>query len=242
MQTRLSLAAKKREGLLAQIGAEVFRGGFQLLDPKVTTPHDPEVYEITLIVEGPEPAVPQLKVNLKALEGVFEVDNVFPENGGGAAAPADLEARLQAAFAAVVDSYPHIATPVQEFASSLDAAVRPAAVFSLGQRVGKREYKKSFSLGSPLKLELALRRMAVLALRPFARAESEGSSVRVLSCPFCINLRAAEPCCDFLAGFLQGLLEANPLTAGVRVKEVRCRACGDPDCTFSCTLERGGMA
>lgn len=184
-------------------------------------------------------------MSLQALEGVFEVADLFPENGGRAPAPdapADFKSRLQAAFGAVVDSYPHIATPVQEFATSLDAAIRPAAVFTLGRRVGKREYKKSFSLGSPLKLELALRRMAVLALRPFARAEAEGSSVRVLTCPFCINLRAAAPCCDFLAGFLQGLLEANPATAGVQVKEVQCRACGQGDCTFSCTIERGGMA
>jgi predicted hydrocarbon binding protein len=236
MKIKLSLVARKRVGILAQIASEVFREDFQLIDQKIASLSDPEFYDLTLFLEGPGPAATRLEASLAALDGIVKVENASLAEQAPARAPVeDLAPRLQAAFVEVVEAFPHLAGPVQRFAASLDGANRRRALFSLGDRVGRREYKKRFSLGSPLKLDLALRRIAVPALRPIAKADVTESTVRVPNCPFCINLRTAEPCCDFLAGFLQGLLDANPGTSGLRVQEHRCKACGHAECTFSCT-------
>ncbi len=195
---------------------------------------------------------------LRALDGVFKVNNGSPPAPPSSLSPPsplslplpspplesrraeadNLETRLQAAFVEVVDAFPQVVGPVQRFANSLAGATRREAVFRLGQRTGRREYKRSFSLGSPLKLEPALRRMLVPALRPFAKAVATDSTLSVPDCPFCINLQAAEPCCDFLRGFLQGFLDVNPGTPGLRVAEVRCKACGHAECSFTCAAAR----
>jgi|GEM_PF-878005 len=257
MKFMISLVTRKKAGMLALIASEVFRADCQLIDQTTTTLRDPEFCDMTLTLEGSEAAAERVRSGLETMDGVLKVGNHYVPAAPGVPAPsatparpaapvagrpaaaADLEARLQAALAEVVDAYPQIVGPVQRFANSLEGASRREAMFRLGQRVGRREYKKGFSLGSPLKLDLALRRMVVPALRPFARAEAQDTSLRVPDCPFCINLRAAEPCCDFLGGFLQGFLDANPSTQGLRVKELQCKACGHAECSFSCIPARG---
>lgn len=248
MKFMISLVARKRSGMLAQVATEVFRADCQLLDQSIAMLRDPEFWDLTLTLEGSEAAAERMRAGLEALDGVLKVGNptapAAPAGAAGAAAgrPAstvDIETRLQAALAEIVDAFPQIVDPVQRFAAAFEGAARREASFRLGQRMGRREYKRSFALGSPLKLELALRRMVVPALRPFAKAEVQEATVRVPNCPFCINLRAAEPCCDFLGGFLQGFLDAHPGTPGLRVREVQCKACGQAECSFSCLPARG---
>src|SRR5258708_3391116 len=213
--------------MLAQIAAEVFRADCQLVGQKMAASGDPETYDLTLGMEGPASAAGRLMAGLRALDGVFKVNNGSTPSPPSSLSPPsplssplpsppfesrraeadNLETRLQAAFVEVVDAFPQVVGPGQRFANSLAGATRREAVFRLGQRTGRREYKRSFSLGSPLKLEPALRRMLVPALRPFAKAVATDSTLSVPDCPFCINLQAAEPCCDFLRGFLQGFLD-----------------------------------
>jgi predicted hydrocarbon binding protein len=238
LRITLSVVAKKRSGMLAQIAAEVFRADCQLLDQKMAAKGDPELYDLTLVLDGPDGAAARVSAGLAALDGVVMVGDASPPLESRRPVAENLEARLQAAFVEVVDAFPHIVGPVQRFANALDGAGRKEAMFRLGQRTGRREYKKRFSFGSPLKLDLALRRMLVPALSPFAKATAVDSTLSVPDCPFCINLRAAEPCCDFLGGFLQGFLDANPATPGLRVKELRCKACGQAECSFSCLPAR----
>ncbi len=245
MKIVLSVVATKKVGMLAQIAVEVFRADCQLIDQKMAAVDDPQIYDLTLVLEGSETAASRVIAGLRALDGVVRVEDraaAAPAPPAGArarrGAADNLEARLQAAFVEVIDAFPQIVGPVQKFANSLEGASRKEAVFRLGQRAGRREYKRNFSLGSPLKLELALRRMLTPAVRPFAKAVAGDSALSLPDCPFCINLHAAEPCCDFLGGFLQGFLDANPGTPGMRVKEVRCKACGDAECSFSCTPVR----
>jgi predicted hydrocarbon binding protein len=236
MKIELSLVAKKRVGVLAQIATEVFRLDFQLIDQNIATLKDPEFYDLTLILEGPAAAAGRLIATLRTLDAVVKLDDRSGAERTFEAAPIDdLAPRLQAAFVQVAAAFPDVAGPVQRFAASLGSANRRRALYSLGERLGRREYQKRFALGSPLKLDLALRRIAVPAVRPFAKADVVESTLRVRSCPFCINLHSAEPCCDFLAGFLNGLLEGNPGTPSVRVRELWCKACGHPECAFSCT-------
>jgi predicted hydrocarbon binding protein len=142
------------------------------------------------------------------------------------APPVDVEA----AMAEIVAAFPAVAERVRGLARALPAASRSETLSSLGERLGRREYQRSYALGSPLKLEHALRRMVLPAVRQLARADLAGSALRVTECPFCAASRAEPPGCDFLVGFVRGLLHAAPATAGTMVREARCRAAGGPCC------------
>src|ERR1700730_3237654 len=114
----LSVVARKRVGMLAQIAVEVFRADCQLLDQKMASSGDPEIYDLTLILEGPESAAVRVQAGLRALDGVMgvmKVDDGSPPPESRRAAADNMEARLQAAFTEVVDAFPQIVGPVQRF-------------------------------------------------------------------------------------------------------------------------------
>ena len=57
-----------------------------------------------------------------------------------------------------------------------------------------------------------------------------GTDVTVADSPFCGTGKTA--CCEFLTGFMQGFLDAGPLTQNTRVHKAECRAKGDSRCTY----------
>lgn len=230
MQSTVSVVVRRQPGLLAQIVSAVLREGCKLINQNVVATTDAELQRFTLTLEIPESAAGSVA---QVLRGFGEL---VPEQRGSArTAAAPAEASLETVFAELVDSYPAIGGRVQRLALSLPAAERAAALSALGERLGRREYLANYSLGSPLKLEAALRRMVAPALRRMAKIEVDGFAVRLPDCPFCTGLRGTEPSCDFLTGFLKGFLDAAPATAGTAVRETHCHAAGDRVCEFVCT-------
>jgi predicted hydrocarbon binding protein len=223
MQNTFSILVSRRPGLLAQIVSALVREGCKLERQAVSQAGDPSLQRFTVTVEGPETIVH----NLPRL--LFRFGDVEKQNDGVAAAEpkrADVEAAAQE----IVAAFPDVAERVRALARSLPAASRTETLSSLGERLGRREFQRNYALGSPLQLEQALRRMVLPAVRQLAKVELEGSSLRLPACPFCAAPRAEAPGCEFLAGFVRGLLHASPATAGTLVREARCRATGDPFC------------
>jgi predicted hydrocarbon binding protein len=222
MQQTFSILVSRRPGLLAQIVSALVREGCKLERQAVSQADDPSLQRFTVTVEGPEPVVN----NLPRL--LFRFGDVEKQTDGAAAAEprADVEAAVQE----IVAAFPDVAERVRALARSLPAASRTETLSALGERLGRREFQRNYALGSPLQLEQALRRMVLPAVRQLAKAELEGSSLRLASCPFCAAPRDEAPGCEFLAGFVRGLLHAAPSTAGTVVREARCRATGDPFC------------
>jgi predicted hydrocarbon binding protein len=226
MQNTISILVSKRQGLLAQIVAALVGEGCKLLRQAVSQADDPTLQRFTLTVEGPEATVQNLPRLLLRFGDVESQAHGAAATAAASAPPVDVEA----AMGEIVAAFPDVAERVRGLARSLPAASRSETLSSLGERLGRREYQRSYALGSPLKLEHALRRMVLPAVRQLARVELEGSVLRVSECPFCAASRAEPPGCDFLVGFVRGLLHAAPATAGAMVREARCRAAGGPYC------------
>jgi predicted hydrocarbon binding protein len=225
MQNTISIVVSRRPGLLAQVVSALVREDCKLLRQAVSKADDPSLQRFTITVEGPETAVHNLPRLLRPF-GDVEQQAQSAQPAAAAPQPAAVEAAVQD----IVAAFPNVAERVRALARALPAAARTATLSSLGERLGRREYQRGYALGSPLKLEQALRRMVLPALRQLAKAELEGAAVRLPACPFCATPRGEGRGCDFLVGFARGLLHASPATAEVAVREARCCAAGDQFC------------
>jgi predicted hydrocarbon binding protein len=227
MQNTISIVVRKRPGLLAQVVSALVREDCKLLRQAVSPADDPSLQRFTVTIEGPEAAVNDLPRLLRPF------GNVEQPAGGAQPAAAPQPAEVEAAAHDIVAAFPDVAERVRALARSLPPAARAATLSALGERLGRREYQRGYALGSPLKLDLALRRMVLPAVRQLAKADLEGSALRLSACPFCTALRSEGRGCDFLVGFARGLLHAAPATADTAVRETRCRAAGDPYCELA---------
>lgn len=226
MQNTISILVSRRPGLLAQVVAALVGDGCKLLRQAVSQAEDPALQRFTLTVEGPEATVQNLSRLLLRFGDVEGVAHVAAAVVPAAPRPVDVEA----AVGEIVAAFPDVVERVRALARSLPAESRSETLASLGERLGRREYQRGYALGSPLKLEQALRRMVLPAVRQLARADLEGSALRLSDCPFCALSRGDAPGCEFLVGFARGLLHAAPATAGAVVSEARCRSTGGPFC------------
>jgi hypothetical protein len=222
MQNTVSILVSRRPGLLAQIVAALVRAGCTLQRQAVAAADDPTLQRFTITVEGPEAIVQDLP---RLLLRFGDVEQQAP-----GAAPERQPADVERAAREIVAAFPDVAERVRALAGGVPAASRGEILSSLGERLGRREYQRAYALGSPLKLEQALRRMVLPAVRQLAKADLDGYSLRLPTCRFCVAASAEPPGCEFVVGFARGLLHAAPATAGTAVREARCRAAGDPYC------------
>jgi len=132
----------------------------------------------------------------------------------------------------MADRFPDIAPLVQAYAESFAAETRDEELFEAGKRIGAFHYEKEWSFGSPLKMPVALRRSLVPALEKFGKVDATDTHVILRDSPFHGGGKQIN-CCHFLTGFMQGFLDAGPLTTNTRVQKAACRAKGDPHCTYT---------
>lgn len=220
----LSIVVERRPGLLAQIVSALGREGCRLLRQSVSPAEHPARQRFTITVDGPEAALHNLPRVLSSF------GSVEARESGGPAGEEPRSTDVDRSAQEIVAAFPDVAERVRMLALSLPAASRAETLAALGERLGRREYARSYALGSPLKLEAALRRMVLPALRQLARADLEGLALRLASCPFCDDAGTGRSGCDFLVGFARGLLRAAPATAGAGVRQGRCRSAGAPLC------------
>ncbi len=234
METTITLLARKKPGVLTRVAAALGRKGYS---PQGQTMADasPELSRITLKLMGPEAAAEELAMEVRGVHDVVEVEGVDVETflaAEASAQDAQIEELLQDNLRQIVAAYPKIVPLVRSFERRLGPAAGSSALFEIGHRVGVREYRKNYSLGSPLQLSASLKRIVVPALRGFAKAESGDAEIRVKACPFCGDRKTPTPNCHFVSGFIQGFLDSAPTTQGLSVLQSQGLSAGDPQCTF----------
>ena len=121
---------------------------------------------------------------------------------------------------------------VRAYAESLSQETRDQELFQAGQKIGAFHYEKEWSFGSPLKMPVALRRSLVPALEKLAKVDATDASIALPDSPFWGGGNQVN-CCEFLTGFMQGFLDAGPLTNNTRVQKAACRARGDSNCSYT---------
>jgi predicted hydrocarbon binding protein len=214
----ITISGADKSGALARISAFFVRKGYPLKGQQVTeSASGAKLLKITLDVTQLDKA--KLAAEMKNLSPEFRVVSVEGAQSGSAPSIKEIAAQ-----------FPDIAPLVQAYGESFGADTRDRELAEAGKRIGAFQYEKEWSFGSPLKMPVALRRTLVPAVEALGKVDATDTELTLTDSPFCGTGKI--PCCEFLTGFMQGFLDAGPLTLNTGVQKTACKAKGDSRCAF----------
>jgi predicted hydrocarbon binding protein len=176
----------------------------------------------------------QLAAELKSLNPDYDIVAVGFDGAeaGPDKKPQTPDQSASAVIKQIAAEFPDVAGLVQAYGGSFGAEARDPALFEAGRRIGTFNYAREWSFGSPLKMPSALRRALVPALEKLATVAASDTEIQFTDSPFCASGNQVH-CCEFLGGFMQGFLDAGPLTKNTRVQKAACSAKGRAHCGYT---------
>jgi hypothetical protein len=236
MDTIITISGADKAGSLARILGYLARKGYAPKGQQIAElPSGSRLLKIRLDLAQVNKDA--LSAELQTLNPDFRVISVAFGDAGApgkeTSAPAQAAAALIKEMAA---QFPDIVALVRAYGGAFDLAARSPALFEAGKKLGGFHYRKEWSFGSPLRMPLALRRALVPALEKFGKAEATDTQVALPASPFC-GAGEQIDCCEFVTGFMQGFLDAGPLSINTRVQKAACRASGDAHCIYTVAYE-----
>ena len=214
----ITISGAEKSGGLARITAFFMRKGYPLKSHQVVeSPSGAKLVKISLDITQLDKI--KLAAEIKSLSPDFMVVSVEGSQSGSAPSIKEIAAQ-----------FPDIAPLVQAYGESFGADTRDRELAEAGKKIGAFQYEKEWSFGSPLKMPVALRRTLVPALEALGKVDATDTELTLLDSPFCGTGKI--PCCEFLTGFMQGFLDAGPLTENTRVQKTACKAKGDSRCAY----------
>jgi predicted hydrocarbon binding protein len=179
----------------------------------------------------------KLSAEIKALDPAYTVISIGIEGEGAPNKPAQTpEESAKALIREMANQFPAIVDLVRAYGGAFGLDGRGQALFEAGKKLGAFHYKKEWSFGSPLRMPAALRRALVPALEKFGTVEATDTQIALPASPFCGTGEQIN-CCDFITGFMQGFLDAGPLSMYTTVQKATCRAKGHTHCTYTVAYE-----
>jgi predicted hydrocarbon binding protein/predicted amino acid-binding ACT domain protein len=216
----ITISGADKSGSLARISTFFVRKGYPIKGQQMTeSASGAKLVKISLDITHLDKV--KLADEIKNLGPEFRVVSVEGAQSA-AAAPSIKEISAQ---------FPDIAPLVQAYGESFGSETRDQELVVAGKKIGAFQYEKEWSFGSPLKMPVALRRTLVPALEAFGKVDATDTEVVLPDSPFCSTGKIS--CCEFLSGFMQGFLDAGPLTQNTRVQKAACRAKGDSRCAYT---------
>ena len=213
----ITISGADKSGALARIATFLVRKGYPLKGQQLAdSASGPKVVKITIDVAHLDRA--KLDAEIKSISPEYSVVGVDGVQSGPVPSVKQ-----------IAEKFPDIAPLVVAYGESLSAEARESALVEAGKKIGAFQYEKEWSFGSPLKMPTALRRTLVPAMEGITKVEATDTEVRFPESPLCSGKIA---CCGFLGGFMQGFLDAGPLTAGTTVNRVSCKTQGGSHCGF----------
>lgn len=214
----ITIGGADKSGALARIAALLVRKGYPITGQHLAeSGSGSKLVKISMDVSHLDKV--KLAAELKDLAPEYNLIDV--EGSHAVAAPSIRE---------IATRFPKIAPLVQAYGDSFGPDTREQELFAAGKKIGAFQYEKEWSFGTPLKMPTALRRTLVPALEALTKVDATDTDVSFPDSPLCSAGKNA--CCEFVGGFMQGFLDAGPLSAGTRVQKAACKAKGDPRCTF----------
>jgi len=180
----------------------------------------------------------KLSAEIRALDPQLSVISVAFD-GDGASGKAAAQTPAQSASALIKEmasQFPDVVALVRAYGGAFGLEGRVEALFEAGKKIGAFNYRKEWSLGNPLRMPAALRRALVPALEKFCTVQATDTQIWLAESPFCAGAGEIN-CCDFVTGFMQGFLDAGPLSMYTKVHKAGCRASGQTHCTYTVAYE-----
>jgi len=217
----ITIGGAEKSGALARVSALLVRNGYPVKGQQlVDGPSGARLMKV--MIDALQVDRAKLTSELRSLGSEF---TLLGMEGASSGAPSlkDIAAK-----------FPDIAQLVQAYGEAFPGGARESELFEAGKKIGAFQFEKDWSFGTPLKMPTALRRTLVPALEAMSKVDATDTEVRFLDNPLCTGKAA---CCGFLGGFMQGFLDAGPMTANTKVEKISCRAKGDAHCGFRIQYE-----
>jgi len=233
MDSIVTISGADKAGALARILTFFVQKGYHVKGQQISeSPSGSRILKIRLDLA--QVNRDQLAAELKSLNPDYNVVGVgFDGTDGGAdKKPQTPDQSASALIKQMAGQFPDIAGLVQAYGGSFAAQARDQALFEAGRKIGAFNYAKEWSFGSPLKMPAALRRALLPALEKFAKVAASDTEVQFTDSPYCGSGNQVH-CCEFLGGFMQGFLDAGPLTKNLKVQKAACSAKGRAHCGYT---------
>jgi predicted hydrocarbon binding protein len=233
MDSIITISGANKAGALARLLIFFVRKGYHVKGQQVSeSPSGSRLLKIRLDLVQVDRD--QLAAELKVLNPDYDIVGVGFDGTDGAPdqKPQMPDQSASALIKQMASQFPDIAALVQTYGGSFGAQARDRALFEAGRKLGAFNYAKEWSFGSPLKMPSALRRALVPALEKFSKVEASETEVRFTQSAYCGSGDQVH-CCEFLGGFMQGFLDAGPLTKNLKVQKAECSAQGRAHCAYT---------
>ena len=237
METVITISGADKAGALAGLVVFLTRKGYTVKGQKVSElPSGARLLKIRLGLAQVDKE--KLAAEIKALDPQLSVISVA-FGGEGAAGKTAGETPTQSAAALIKEmasQFPDIVALVRAYGGAFGLDGRAQALFEAGKKIGAFNYRKEWSFGNPLRMPAALRRALVPALEKFGTVQATDTQIVLPRNPFC-GASGDINCCDFITGFMQGFLDAGPLSMHTQIHKQGCRANGGTHCVYSVAYE-----
>jgi len=220
----ITVSGADKSGSLARISTFLVRKGFRVGAQQVAE-SGPGAKLVRISLEVSQVDKTELAAEIRGISPDFKLVSVEGVQSG---APSLKD---------IAERFPDIVPLVRAYAESFSPETRDQELFQAGMKIGAFNYEKEWSFGSPLKMPVALRRSLVPALEKLAKVgDATDASITLPDSPFWGGGNQVN-CCEFLTGFMQGFLDAGPLTNNTRLQKTECRAKGDSRCTYAVSYD-----
>ena len=220
----ITIGGADKSGSLARISTFLVRKGYRLGAQQVAE-SGPGAKLVRISLEVSQVDKTELAAEIRGISPDFKLVSVEGVQSG---APSLKD---------IAERFPDIVPLVRAYAESFSPETRDQELFQAGMKIGAFNYEKEWSFGSPLKMPVALRRSLVPALEKLAKVgDATDASITLPDSPFWGGGNQVN-CCEFLTGFMQGFLDAGPLTNGAHVQKAACKAKGASHCNYAVTYD-----
>jgi hypothetical protein len=237
LETIITISGADKAGSLSGLVVFLTRKGYVVKGQKLTElPSGARLLKIRLGLAQVDKE--KLSAEIKALDPQLSVIGIAFD-GEGAPGKASAQTPSQSAAALIremASQFPDIVALVRAYGGAFGLEGRAQALFQAGKKIGAFNYRKEWSFGNPLRMPAALRRALVPALEKFTKVEATETQILLPESPFC-GAGGEINCCEFVTGFMQGFLDAGPLSVNTQVQQAACRARGQTHCAYTVAYE-----
>ncbi|RDS81174.1 hypothetical protein DWU98_11575 [Dyella monticola] len=148
--------------------------------------------------------------------------------------PVTLDADVQAiekVLPALMSDYPRIFPSIKKLEQAVADGARESSLQLAGQRMGAWCLQRDHAMASSMKLDEAMKRIGVPALRALVELDYQGNQLHIRDSPLCTQEGRSN--CKFFSGFLEGLLGPLVGTENLSIFAVCCRSCGADACVLA---------
>ena len=243
MAAQIVLNIDSQPGSMARVVAALRRFGLSLGKHHIQSTGN-GLARLILIVDG-HFSPRELTERLSDVKGVKQVVSVGPTDGDityrSYSPGSTQDSQINGLVQNIVSCFPRILDIIEEYESQLGKdKIRGLHMKEVGERVGARMLENDQALKGAMTIHEALQHAVVPALLPISDAEAMGTEVRTSISIFTrrqfntkeLVFGSSASRCYFMAGLIQGMINASPTLPKVKVEEHACRTDGDDYCVF----------